>query len=439
VRTPEEVAQLAPYVRRVLQSSEGSIKKNVTENGVMVAIFLPPQLAGPLSRFADCPAENLHIPLCYIAEDYHDLNDRTLSALSKAVAQIASEFAPFRVVLSGTGRFARKETEDGVQKEAFYLSVSSPELLRLREALVAALEAYGVPYSTEYAYTPHVTLAYLTPGQPDPLPPLQTALPFQADELHVAVGPEQFYAPLTGGMEKRIVREDGQWCVRSEETGRSFGCYASRGEAEARLRQIESYGEQGIQAAYKVAKASPEKRYTLGPMYMPDRLDAHGEFTDADILQEGVWGYVRRGERTIYLQHSDTPAGEFVELMSWPYEASVKMVVPGDKEKTVKFPAGTVYMGVIWQPWAWELVKDGKLRGLSMGGHARRMEAEFNVAKARLPKNVPTPEVNVTTAGAGKNQQPVNVHVEVNMPGATPRRVERDRDGNVTRIVPEED
>jgi hypothetical protein len=32
-------------------------------------------------------------------------------------------------------------------------------------------------------------------------------------------------------------------------------------------------------------------------------------------------------------------------------------------------------MGVIWEPWAWDLVQNGDLRGYSIGGSARRMEA----------------------------------------------------------------
>jgi hypothetical protein len=30
-------------------------------------------------------------------------------------------------------------------------------------------------------------------------------------------------------------------------------------------------------------------------------------------------------------------------------------------------------MGVQWEPWAWELVKKGKLTGYSIGGKAERM------------------------------------------------------------------
>jgi hypothetical protein len=45
---------------------------------------------------------------------------------------------------------------------------------------------------------------------------------------------------------------------------------------------------------YLITKASgPEERFTFGPLYAPDRLDAHGEWVDASTLQKAVWEYVK--------------------------------------------------------------------------------------------------------------------------------------------------
>lgn len=133
---------------------------------------------------------------------------------------------------------------------------------------------------------------------------------------------------------------------------------------------------------YAVAKAADAKRFTLGPFYVPDRLDAHDEWASSEDLQQGVWDYVRKGYRDIHLQHTKKRAGEWVEIVSWPYETEVELVVPGDEmnKATVRkaqFPEGTAYMGVVWEPWAWDLIKAGKLRGLSMGGFAQRVEVDF--------------------------------------------------------------
>lgn len=234
---------------------------------------------------------------------------------------------------------------------------------------------------------------------------------------------------------QRVVRQEGeQFCVYSEATGRSFGCYATRAEADDRLAQIEQFataklvqaevGElvawhdkchamkvvtpalklvhdliedqlesQGHSRPYDltpedklellisksaglVSKAD-EQRYTLGPWYVPGVEDAHGEFTDEDTLQKALWDWVRSGDRTIYLQHGEKPAGEMVEIMTVPFPVEAELTVPNQGVSKFAFPANTPFMGVVWEPWAWELVKAGKLRGYSIGGSARRMEAEL--------------------------------------------------------------
>jgi hypothetical protein len=124
-------------------------------------------------------------------------------------------------------------------------------------------------------------------------------------------------------------------------------------------------------------KADSEHRFTLGPWYIPNRYDAHGEWTDADELQKALWEYVRSGDRDIRLQHNrDIVAGEWLEAMSFPVPVSIGMQKSGES-KQVTYPSGTVFLGVQWKPWAWEMVKEGKIRGFSIGGAAARIEMEM--------------------------------------------------------------
>lgn len=119
-----------------------------------------------------------------------------------------------------------------------------------------------------------------------------------------------------------------------------------------------------------------EKRYTLAPWYVPDSIDAHGEWTDKEEVQRAFWDYLAKPDRTIKLQHNtDIVAGEWVEGLTWPHEITVPVKHPeGDTEIT--FPAGTPFLGVVWEPWAWELIKEGEIRGLSIGGKGKRLEAD---------------------------------------------------------------
>lgn len=128
-----------------------------------------------------------------------------------------------------------------------------------------------------------------------------------------------------------------------------------------------------------IFKAAEERRYTLGPWYVPDAYDAHGEWTDSDELQLALWKYMAGEDRAIRLQHNtEVTAGECVEALSWPYPVTVPMLnVETGTMSEQEFPAGTVFMGVVWEPWAWELVKEGKIRGYSMGGSGERMTVDL--------------------------------------------------------------
>ena len=127
-----------------------------------------------------------------------------------------------------------------------------------------------------------------------------------------------------------------------------------------------------------VSKAvDEEKRYTLSPWYIPDSLDGHDEWTDKEEVQRAFWDYLKKPDRTIKLQHNmDIIAGEWVEGLTWPHEVTVPVKHP-EGNRDITFPAGTPFLGVIWEPWAWELIKDGEIRGLSIGGRGKRLEADL--------------------------------------------------------------
>lgn len=120
-----------------------------------------------------------------------------------------------------------------------------------------------------------------------------------------------------------------------------------------------------------------DKKFTLGPLYIPNKLDAHSEWTDEEELQTAIWEYVRAGNRDIHLQHNrDVVAGEWVEIMTFPYELNVPMSKANGEQQSYTYPANTVFMGVLWKDWAWDLVKSGKLRGYSIGGKAKRIGSD---------------------------------------------------------------
>lgn len=153
--------------------------------------------------------------------------------------------------------------------------------------------------------------------------------------------------------------------------------------------------------AYEVQKAEGDKKYTLGAMYIPDRIDAHGEWTDSEELQRAVWDYVRTNDRRIRLQHNrDIVAGEWVEVMSFPYELTVPIQTPSGIEVNHTYPANTVFLGVVWEDWAWEKIQRGEILGYSIGGRAERLYVD-------MEKNDPTvTDVHVDTIMNPKKKKP---------------------------------
>lgn len=124
-------------------------------------------------------------------------------------------------------------------------------------------------------------------------------------------------------------------------------------------------------------KKEDMRRFTLAPWYVPGTEDAHGEWTDADTLQQALWGYVRAGDRTIKLQHNtEVDAGEWVEAVTWPQPVDLQMVTADGEIRMESFPANTVFLGVVWEPWAWELVQSGQITGYSIGGKAVKVTGD---------------------------------------------------------------
>jgi len=153
----------------------------------------------------------------------------------------------------------------------------------------------------------------------------------------------------------------------------------------------ESKGEDFDLLASDVITKAEEKRFTLGPLYIPDSLDAHNEWTDSEELQKAVWDYVKSGDRRIRLQHNrDVVAGEWVEVMTFPHKLTVPMTKPDGEESEMTYPPNTVFMGVQWEDWAWELVKKGKLRGYSIGGKAKRIDANLETKEEVVEESDPS-------------------------------------------------
>ena len=151
---------------------------------------------------------------------------------------------------------------------------------------------------------------------------------------------------------------------------------------------ISSINDDGDETEIEVVESETiyrtiDQQYTFGVLYKAGDFenikydDAHKEFTSAEELQKAVWDYVDSGDRSLFVQHGFVPgigyrkAGRWVEIVTWPTNVTLATEVEG---RTVRknYPAGTAFMGAIWDDWAWPLIKSGQLTGFSFGGRTKR-------------------------------------------------------------------
>lgn len=197
-------------------------------------------------------------------------------------------------------------------------------------------------------------------------------------------------------MPYKIVEQDSKYCVVKSDTGETVKCHATETEAAAHMAALYA------NVSKSFIRKSEAQRYTLGVVYTPDEVDAHGDFARAEDIEIACWEFNKnlqtgghlvkfakrflssivksaRGDTlevevseslltkgALGIQHSDwsDDNGEIVES----YIAPVDMEIGTEKVKK-----GTWLMGVVWSQKNWEQIQRGELTGLSLGGTAIRV------------------------------------------------------------------
>jgi 2'-5' RNA ligase len=306
-----------------------------TPNGVMVCFAPSAASAETLTVVGGLPASELHCTLAYLGPvgsfDPDELEIVCAAVRAFAAGQQRSPLEtpgpewPLAGNVTGFGVF--EPNDDGISAAVALVDV--PSLQTFRRRLVNALMEHGItPYAT-HDYLPHITLAYGTIEDmrrlPQPVP-----VPVDFSEIIVTWPGRQERIPLDGDVLA------GRWrpIVKTE-----------------------------------------ARRYTLSPLYVPDSEDTHGEWATADDLEEAVARYMAAGEFDINYGHlSGTRAGRCVGVISWPITVNAVLVAGDGTVTDVEMPPGTVYQAVVWEPWAWEMVQDGRINALSMEGWAYRKQ-----------------------------------------------------------------
>lgn len=196
-------------------------------------------------------------------------------------------------------------------------------------------------------------------------------------------------------------------------------------------------------------------QYTLAPYYVPNELDGHDEWVETRDLEKAVneWSLFA-ANRNVFLQHDENVvAGTWTQLivMPWEFECDLKNA-DGVLTKHL-FPIGTVLIGVVWKDWAWEMILDGRITGMSMGGMAQEksntpppevVKKALEPIAEQLNETLDEEDTSIELSEIGLPEpvvepaQPVVPVINIIMPDTKKsHRIIRDSDGNISQIIEE--
>ena len=176
-------------------------------NGAMIAFYLPPEAAQQMAMPGGVPIPELHLTMLYLGSDE---NIPDLEGLKRAFAEWAKWQLPMVASTNGLAVFNKKQ-EDGTKP--LVALIDSPYLDRMRYSLCDLAEYQAkIEYPREHSFTPHVTLAYMTPdylvaGNPSLFP--LSDLAFNLDTISLVVGSQRWDVELTGEPVQVRVDEQG--------------------------------------------------------------------------------------------------------------------------------------------------------------------------------------------------------------------------------------
>ncbi|MGA5134442.1 HK97 family phage prohead protease [Streptomyces olivoreticuli] len=156
-------------------------------NGVMIALYPPPEVAAQVAHPDGSAPEDLHITLAYLGDDELGGNPDDLPVLVRTAVEGT---APLSGSIGGIGQFP--DSGDGVPT---WIPVDVPGLAELRQQVADRLSAspFSGALRADHGFLPHVTLGYELPDVPPASP-----VPVHFDQVYVVRGADRIPIPLAG-------------------------------------------------------------------------------------------------------------------------------------------------------------------------------------------------------------------------------------------------
>lgn len=171
-----------------LSPSDNTANSQAKEEGVMIALMLPNDIATKMAVENGEKPDAMHITLAYLgkrSELPDDIMLRSTVAIQKTCDKHQSLI---KGLAGGPEKFPPSDSSDG--KEVIYATIDAPDLLLFRQQLVEELNAEGIEPYANFEYTPHITLAYVDEGSNDQVSVDPTMLSF--NKVSLACGQSRF-------------------------------------------------------------------------------------------------------------------------------------------------------------------------------------------------------------------------------------------------------
>lgn len=164
IATEAPATGIVPMFRQVMRSL---FRKASGHPGIMIALFVPPEIAAELALPGGISPEDLHLTLAVLAPDAADVSPRQIEKWAAEVER-AAEYTPVLVGnVSGVGKFNGDQAGGA---DVVYATLDLPGLVELFNSVrwIGCETGEDIEARTElHDFTPHVTLAYGATEIPD--------------------------------------------------------------------------------------------------------------------------------------------------------------------------------------------------------------------------------------------------------------------------------
>lgn len=154
--------------------------------GMMICWLVPREVADLIAIKDGEAADQLHVTIAYLGR----LSENPPDAIqwAEGAMQMAAHSPALGGRIAGIGRFPASVSSDGM--DPLYADVDVRGLHELRRGLIDWLKLGEIAVRDDFAFHPHITLAYLDPTEKSPIDRLEP-IPIRVDVLELWVGDQR--------------------------------------------------------------------------------------------------------------------------------------------------------------------------------------------------------------------------------------------------------